>query len=158
MIELTFEEFHEGNFHEEGFALYVLKNGLDDTLYVGISRRNIWSRWFAFGGHMIWDGKHLIGQSTVGQKIVDHLPDSLNWKIQLWMLQDCIEFCKDILPPLQQYPIEFVEPFMIQKLAPILNGSYNLHPGKDTTQKSKKEIERDKFLDELYKKIFDNET
>jgi hypothetical protein len=86
MIELTFEDFHEGNFLEEGFVLYVLKNGLDDVLYVGISKKNIWSRWFAFGGHMIWDGKHIIGQSAVGQKIFDHLPDSLNWKIQLWRL------------------------------------------------------------------------
>ena len=48
-----------------------------------------------------------------------------------------------------------VELFMIQILSPILNGSYNLHPGKDTTPKSKKEIECEKFLDEMYKKIFD---
>ena len=158
MIEITFEDFHEYNFHEEGFVLYVLKNGLDDALYVGISRNNIWSRWFAFGGHMIWDGKYIIGQSAVGQKIVDQLPDSLKWKIQLWMLPDCIEFCKDILPPLRQYTIEFVEPFMIKKLSPILNGSHNLHPGRDTTPKSKKEIEREKFLDKMYKKIFDEKT
>jgi hypothetical protein len=158
MIEITFEDFHEHNFDEEGFVLYVLKNGLDDALYVGISRKNIWSRWFAFGGHMIWDGKYIIGQSAVGQKIVDQLPDSLKWKIQLWMFKDCIEFCKDILPPLRQYTIEFVEPFMIQKLSPILNGSYNLHPGKDTTPKSKKEIESEKFLDKMYKRIFDEKT
>lgn len=158
MIEITFEQFHESNFQEEGFRLYVLKNGLDDTLYVGISMKNIWSRWFAFGGHMIWDGKHIIGQSAVGQKIVDHLPDSLKWKIQLWTLEDCIEFCKDVLPPSRQYTIESVEPFMINKLSPILNGSYNLHPGKDTTPKSKKEIEREKFLDKMYKKIFDKNS
>lgn len=158
MIEITFENFHEHNFLEEGFVLYVLKNGLNDPLYVGISRKNIWSRWFAFGGHMIWDGKHILGQSAVGHKIVDHLPDSLNWKIQLWTLQDCIKFCKDILPPLRQYPIEFVEPFMIQKLSPILNGSYNLSPGKDTKPKSKKELEREELLDKMYKKIFDGKA
>ena len=158
MIEITFEDFHEHNFDEEGFVLYVLRNGLDDALYVGISRKNIWSRWFAFGGHMIWDGKYIIGQSAVGQKIVDQLPDSLKWKIQLWMLQDCIEFCKDILPPLRQYTIEFVEPFMIKKLSPIMNGSFNLNPGKDTTPKSKKEIERERLLDKMYKKIFDEKT
>jgi hypothetical protein len=158
MIEITFDDFHEHNFHEEGFMLYVLKNGLGDALYVGISRNNIWSRWFAFGGHMIWDGKYVIGQSAVGQRIVDQLPDSLKWKIQLWMLQDCIEFCNEILPPLRQYTIDVVEPFMIQKLSPTLNGSYNLRPGKDTTPKSKKEIEREKFLDKMYKKIFDEKT
>jgi hypothetical protein len=155
MIEITFEDFHGCNFPEEGFRLYVLKNVLHDTLYVGISRKNIWNRWFAFGGHMIWDGKFIIGQSAVGQKIVDHLPESLQWKMQLWMLQDCIEFCKDILPPSREYTIEFVEPFMIMKLSPILNVSYNLYPGKDTTPKSKREIEHEKFLDEMYRKIFD---
>ena len=39
MIEITFEDFHEHNFDEEGFVLYVLRNGLDDALYVGISRK-----------------------------------------------------------------------------------------------------------------------
>ena len=107
---------------------------------------------------MIWDGKYIIGQSAVGQKIVDQLPDSLKWKIQLWMLKDCVEFCKDILPPWRQYTIEFVEPFMIKKLSPILNRSFNLNPGKDTTPKSKKEIEREQLLDKMYKKIFDEKT
>jgi len=44
---------------------------------------------------------------------------------------------------------------MIQKLSPILNGSYNTHPGKDTTPKSKQEIEREKILDDVYRKIFE---
>jgi hypothetical protein len=44
---------------------------------------------------------------------------------------------------------------MIQKLSPILNDSYNLHPGKDTTPRSKQEIEREKILDDMYKKIFE---
>jgi hypothetical protein len=44
---------------------------------------------------------------------------------------------------------------MINKLSPILNVSCNLHPGKDTTPKSKKEIEREKLLDEVYRKIFE---
>jgi hypothetical protein len=43
---------------------------------------------------------------------------------------------------------------MIQKLSPILNGTYNLRPGKDTTPKSKKEIEREKDLDRIYDEIF----
>lgn len=86
---------------------------------------------------------------------MDHLPDSLKWKIQLWTLPDCIDFCSDILPAVHFPSIDFIEPYMIQKLSPILNGSYNLRPGKDTTPKSKKEIERENFLDDMYKKIFD---
>jgi len=59
MIEMTFEDYHQANFTEEGFRLYVLKNGLDDTLYVGISRKNIWNRWFAFGAYDLgWQTTH----------------------------------------------------------------------------------------------------
>jgi len=161
MIEITFEDFLDHNFPEDGeesFELYVMKNGLGNVLYVGISRNNIWNRWFAFGGHILWDGKYVIGQSAVGQKIVDHLPDSLKWKIKLWTIEDCIKFCNDILPPLRRYTIELAEPYMIKKLSPILNINYNLSPGSDTTPKSKKEIEREKYIDKIYREIFDKRT
>jgi len=48
-----------------------------------------------------------------------------------------------------------VEPYMIKKPSPILNVNYNLSPGSDTTPKSKKEIEREKYLDKMYREIFD---
>jgi len=48
-----------------------------------------------------------------------------------------------------------MEPIMIRKLSPALNATYNLNPGKDTTPKSKKEVEREKLLNQLYKEIFD---
>jgi hypothetical protein len=132
-----------------------MKNGLGDVLYVGISKWNIWERWFGWNGHILWLDKLIGGNTSVGQKIVDHLPDSLNWKIQLWTLEDCVNFCKDEfhIPPSPH--ITFIEPLMINKLSPILNVSCNLHPGKDTTPKSKKEIEREKLLDEVYRKIFE---
>ncbi len=78
--------------------------------------------------------------------------------MKLWTLEDCVDFCRDIIPTTSIPDIDFIEPYMIQKLSPILNGSYNLRPGKDTTPKSKKEIEREKFLDQMYKKIFDNKA
>jgi hypothetical protein len=43
---------------------------------------------------------------------------------------------------------------MVQKLRPALNVIYNLNPGRDTTPKSKTEIEREKFLDKMYDEIF----
>jgi len=158
MIELDFLQFHEQQYQENGYDLYVLKNGLGDILYVGISHQSIWERWFGWNGHMLWVDHVIEGNSPVGRKIVDHLPDSLNWKIQLWTLEDCVSFCKDLIPAIRITNIDFIEPFMIQRLSPILNGSYNSHPSQDTTPKSKKEIEREKFLDEMYKKIFDKKT
>ena len=155
MIEINFEKFHNQNYVEKGYDLYVMKNGLGDPLYVGISTRSIWERWFGWNGHIVWDGNIIYGASAVGQKIEDHLPESLKWKIQLWTLKDCIKFCKHELTVTKHQPdIRFVEPFMIQKLSPILNGTYNLRPGKDTTPKSKKEIEREKYLDKVYDEIF----
>lgn len=156
MIELTFLQFHEQQYDEEQFCLYVVKNGSEDILYVGISTHDIWERWFGWGGHMTWDGKVIFGESPIGVKIENHLPDSLKWKIQLWTLNDCLEFCKEELPTnISETTVHHLEPIMIQKLSPALNGTHNLKPGKDTTPKSRKEIKREKLLDSLYKEVFD---
>lgn len=158
MIEIDFESFHNLDYVEEGYDLYVMKYGNGDILYIGISARGVWERWFGFGGHMVWAGNVIYGTSAVGQKIEDHLPDSLKWKIQLWTLEDCIEFCKSELPQTRRsLTIKFIEPVMIQKLAPILNVSNNLHPGKDAMPESEREKKREEELDDLYNKIFNKE-
>lgn len=159
MIELTFQEFHEQKYQENHFCLYMVKNGNGDILYIGISTNNIWERWFGWGGHMVWDGKVIYGESPIGTKIENHLPDSLNWKIQLWTLKDCAQFCGNELPGhMSAMTIHDIEPIMIQKLHPALNLIYNLHPENDTTPKSKKEIAREKYLDKMYREIFDKKT
>lgn len=159
MIELTFRDFHERLYQENLYCLYVMKNGRGEILYAGTSANNIWERWFAWGGHMLWDGKVIYGESPIGVKIENHLQDSLEWKIQLWTLKDCLEFCQKELPRgSSALTIHDVEPVMIQKLSPVLNMTYNLRPGKDTTPKNRKEIEHEKFLDDMYKKIFDKNT
>jgi hypothetical protein len=155
MIEVTFLEFHAQQYPEDRFCLYVMKNGSGDILYVGISTNNVWEHWFSWGGHMTWDGNVIYGESPVGVKIEDHLPDSLNWKIQLWTLNDCVEFCKRELPiNISEITIRDIEPLMIRKLSPALNDTYNLNPGTDSTPKSKKEVERERLADQLYKEIF----
>jgi hypothetical protein len=155
MIELDFEKFHNGEYVEKGYELYVMKNGFGDPLYIGISTGSIWERWFGWNGHMAWDGNIIYGTSAVGQKIEDHLPDSLEWRIQLWTLKDCIKFCRQELKVIKRQPdIRFLEPFMVQKLSPILNATYNLRPGRDRTPQSQREIEREKYLDAMYNEIF----
>jgi len=52
--------------------------------------------------------------------------------------------------------IHEIEPIIIRKLSPALNGIYNLNPGKDTTPKSQKEEKLERKVDELYRKVFDN--
>jgi hypothetical protein len=159
MIEIDFENFHDQDYVDEGYDLYVMKNGFGDVLYIGISTQSIWDRWIGWNGHMVWVDKVIYGTSSVGQKIEDHLPDSLKWKIQLWTLEDCIKFCKDELPPSRRLPtINFIEPFMIQKLSSILNVTYNLNPGKDTTPMSEREKKREEILDYWYDKLFNKKT
>jgi hypothetical protein len=164
MIELTFYDFHESyydlrdeKFPNDSFQLYVMKNGSEDVLYVGISTIDIWGRWFGWGGHVCWDGKVIYGDSPIGVKIEKHLPESLRWKIQLWTLDDCLEFCRSSLPHNGAgMNIQEVEPFMIRKLRPALNVIYNTDPGKDTTPKSKKEAELDERARKAYFEIFNN--
>jgi hypothetical protein len=48
MIQIDFEKFHNHDYLEKGYDLYVLKNGLGDPLYIGISTQSIWERWFGW--------------------------------------------------------------------------------------------------------------
>ena len=156
MIEVSFDDFHKQNYEDNGFCLYVIKNGLDDILYIGISTLNIWKRWFGWGGHMTWDGNVIFGESYIGTKIENHLPDSLNWVIQLWTLSDCIKFCStELSGTISEITIHEIEPIMIQKLSPALNRIYNLTPGKDATPKSRKEEELERKIKTAYRDIFD---
>jgi hypothetical protein len=159
MIELDFLQFHEERYRKKRYELYVLKNGLGDILYIGISTGSIWERWFGWGGHMLWDGKVIYGESPIGVKIENHLPDSLNWKIQLWTLKDCIRFCGKELPnDFSEVTIHDIEPIMIRKLSPTLNLTYNFAPGKDTTPKSQKEKELEQRADTAYDEIFNKKN
>jgi hypothetical protein len=159
MIELSFNDFHAQNYEDKGFRLYIVKNGLSDILYIGISTMNVWKRWFGWGGHMTWDGNVIYGESPIGVKIENHLPDSLNWTIQLWTLDDCIKLCtKELVGISSEITIHEVEPIMIQKLSPALNRTYNLTNGKDTTPMSQKERELEERINAAYRDIFDKKS
>jgi hypothetical protein len=156
MLEITFKEFYEYQYpKEELYELYVMKNGLEEVLYIGISSQNIWNRWFAWNGHIRGDARYMIGDSDVGKKIVAHLPDSWSWRIQLWTLEDCIVYCMDEINPNGRYTIKFLEPIMIQKFCPSLNETYNLKPGIDRMPKSEKEKKREAELDKAYYEAFE---
>jgi len=154
MIEITFWNFYKQNYQDNGFCLYAMKNGLGGTLYVGISKVDIWERWFGGRGHVTWDENYISGNSSVGEKIVDHIPDSLSWKIQLWTLNDCLEYCKEEAIKRNSHTIQDAERLMIRKLSPMLNRTYNLNPGIDTTPKSEKELKRERYADQAYAEIF----
>lgn len=159
MIEIHFREFFQYTYpHDDFYELYVMKNGLEDILYIGISSENIWNRWFGARGHIMVGTNYLVGESSVGRKVVDHLPDAWDWKIQLWTLADCIEFCADKLNPNGIYTIKWLEPLIIQKLRPSLNIIYKLNPGVDNTPLGEREKKRNETLDKAYREIFEKNS
>jgi len=74
-------------------------------------------------------GGHWMGISSVGIEVVENMPDSLTWKVQLWKLDDCVNYCE---AEIKKYgysksfiDIKHIEPIMIQKLSPKMNMTYN---------------------------------
>jgi hypothetical protein len=138
MISMDFKTFLERNFksfevyddgYDEGYdyELYVVKNSVN-ILYIGISQVGIWGRWFGHFGRMqrsydgLWNPT-----DSVSQEIVENLPASLDWTIELWTVKDLSLFFEDNNPLRLSNPraIKYYEPRMIQKLKPTLNSIYN---------------------------------
>jgi hypothetical protein len=159
MLKCTLADFFTDKVEEnmnmdnpnDDHELYVVRDNLDQVLYVGIARNGISSRWFHHaGGHveMQLKNNHYIFtpslSSDVGQYIYDMLPLSLEWTIEMWSLNDCIEFLKNDLRFVQTWvkvdgrisaidtservklrDIKMAEPEMIRKLKPYFNVHYN---------------------------------
>jgi hypothetical protein len=91
---MTLAEFYAAEYDESyDVGVYVIKNG--NVLYVGMSTSNIWNRWFygTFRSHLERDGNgRWWGNTPVGRAVASNMPDSWQWKIELWGLRDCAEF------------------------------------------------------------------
>jgi hypothetical protein len=129
MISVRFEEFMNGEYDnkDEAHELYVLKNE-SLVLYVGISTRNIWERWFgSISSHLV---RNYYGEwfstSDAGRAVLENMPVSNDWTIELWTLQDCIDFLGERFARANKsaLSIRYVEPYMIGKLRPSLNVIY----------------------------------
>jgi integrase/recombinase XerC len=125
MKSLKFSEFYKGQFADDGFELYLLKDSEEKVLYIGISRVSIWHRWFGGGtSHMDIDSTGKIrGRSYVGEVIERCLPNSWEWMIELWSREDCLNACNTELSgkDVRKLEIEGIEPYMIVKFGPLYN-------------------------------------
>lgn len=132
MLEMKFQEFFNGNYEDnDDHEIYVLTSDRE-ILYIGISKANIWNRWFGNFGRM-WkdeDGKFQYSD-LVSKEVVDNFPDSLAWSIQLLSTKECIEICKDELKKTTYLKNRLVnrpdvlERYMIHKFHPVLNLTHN---------------------------------
>src|SRR5215216_3788094 len=135
MKSFKFSEFYKGQFVDDGFELYLLKDTDKKVLYIGISRDSIWHRWFGGGtSHMDIDAAgNICGKSYVGEAIARGFPVSWNWMIELWTLEDCLKACK-VEPSgrdVGKLGIETIEPYMIVKFGPLYNLTHSGKPYED---------------------------
>jgi hypothetical protein len=110
-ITITFGDFMKGN-KDGGHNLYIIWRN-NQALYIGISTRGAWSRWFSgWSSHM---GRNVFGKwygcSPIGEEVVRNLPDSLQWGVELryydtWYLDN-------------------EERKLIRELCPLLNDTHN---------------------------------
>jgi hypothetical protein len=126
---LSFSEFYKGQFADDEFELYLLKDTDEKVLYIGISRDSIWHRWFGGGtSHMEVDAAGKIwGKSYVGEAIERGFPKSWEWIIELWTREDCLRTCKSEFSKrnITKVGIELIEPYMIAKFEPLYNVMHN---------------------------------
>lgn len=116
MVSLSFGEFWRGEYEEKGYCLYVVRN--PEALYVGRSV-DIWERWFGDRTpHISLNFQGLpFGNSSIGTYVVDRLPGSLEWTIELWTFDDLKEHFNlsftppdMVLPDLKQWMIAELKP------------------------------------------------
>lgn len=121
MISLKFGKFMDGNYDDkdECHELYILKKD-NQVLYVGISKRDIWDRWFSgWSSHMILNGwGEWFSDSRVGRAVTENMPVSLEWDIEFFTKEDCLKLLGQNI---EKCSIEYIEGLIINKLQPSLN-------------------------------------
>jgi len=127
VIKTTLEKFYKSDVDSlDNFELYILKDKRK-VLYIGISKRGIWNRWFDPRGHM---PKNIYGDfyygSSVGRKVITSFPKSWKWTIELWTRKDCLEFLKIDETDSVRFviSINYCESAMIAILKPKLNARF----------------------------------
>jgi hypothetical protein len=130
MISINFETFVSGKYDSRGelHQLYVVCDATQ-VYYVGIARNGAWDRWFGSLGRMRQDatGKWH-GEDAVSHEIISHMPESLNYTIDLYTIDNCRTFITIrgiALDP--SCDLLDIESIMIDLLRPCLNVAENRH-------------------------------
>jgi hypothetical protein len=76
MKAVRFSEFYTGQFKDDGFELYLVRDIDQRAMYIGISRDSIWQRWFGGGpSHMEANSAGKVyGKSYIGEVIERRFP------------------------------------------------------------------------------------
>jgi len=124
----------------------------------------VWDRWFNMpSSHLFHAGDNLWRyNSEAGRAVLECYLESKDWTIQLWTVDDCIQFLGlesrlDIKR--SQRDIFFVESLMINKLQPALNVAgteYQADISKLPERVRQYKDADEKELDRLYREMFRN--
>ena len=125
MTNLLFSDFMTGLYDEpaeDPFMLYVCRDDEGKCLYVGISRSDVFGRWFYGSRAHVRQNIHgeWFGGSPIGKAVCEAMPKSVRtWHIELWGLE---ELRQKFHP---KDGILDVEAKMIHELHPTLNRMCN---------------------------------
>jgi hypothetical protein len=124
MIRARFGDFWHDQRISAAAVLYALYEGTQ-CLYVGISRWDVWRRWFDRSrGHIRGRGSNFC--TRVGAYVVDNLPRSLEWEIELWTLEECQDALRGE-DKVRHLTLTRCEDLMIGRKKPIFNITNNPH-------------------------------
>lgn len=150
MRSLRFGDFRDRDYAEtsgdEAEQLYVLRDETE-TLYVGISRRGIWRRWFdPDWGHL---RRSRMLRSMVGRFVNRMRPASDEWTIELWTARDCWKYLGGKGRFMRKHEnIERYEADMIRKLLPRFNTVHNTRTDEEPEDEASMAA-REAFYEEL---------
>jgi len=117
MYTLPFEKFIDPDyFPESKIVLYVVREK-EHIYYVGISKTNVWYRWFGANGRMV---KNIydkwISYDSIGNHIIQNMPKSYKWDIDLWTAEESNQFLDSSSTNLKD-----IESEMISAVLPSIN-------------------------------------
>ena len=135
---MTFKEFAKGEWCDNNkgceYSLYMVKDG-NDALYIGISHDHIYNRWFNPGRAHMPGLRYKISDwcfSTIGRRIADNRPESEQYTIGLFTLDEVRELLQTEIKELNLYSpamdLEYCEELLIAKMEPFDNTTCNPRP------------------------------
>lgn len=108
-ITISFKSFYNG-YDCGNRNLYIIWRN-KQCLYVGISRSDIWNRWFGSLSPHIYSLNNDSFNSTIGKVISKNYPKSMSWKIEMRYIEDKWLNTEEIN--------------LIQKYRPLFNTTYS---------------------------------
>ena len=90
MITVKFKVFMDFMDIDKDYQLYVLRKD-KNIVYIGISERDIWYRWFGSFGRMCKVNGEWRGKDATARHIIENMPKSFNWDIDLFSVTDTLD-------------------------------------------------------------------